>query len=55
MYSLILPELIVDVFKETGNKNIIKHFLDEKKLLNLKSLKLKETTSQSIIKKKDTV
>ena len=31
MYSLILPELIVDVFKETGNKNIIKHFLDEKK------------------------
>ena len=27
MYSLILPELIVDVFTETGNKNTIKHFL----------------------------
>ena len=33
MYSLILPELIVDVFKETGNKNTIKHFLDYKKII----------------------
>lgn len=31
MYSLTLPELTIEVFKETGNKNTIKHFLDSAK------------------------
>ena len=45
MYSLILPELIVDVFKETGNKNTIKHFLDEKRIIEFEEF---ETQSNYI-------
>ena len=29
MHKLLLPKLIIDVFKESNNKNIIQHFIDK--------------------------
>ena len=46
MYSLTLPELTIEVFKETGNKNTIKHFLDSAKNIEFDCF---ETQSNFII------
>lgn len=46
MYSLVLSELLIDVFKEVGNKNTIKHFSDYKKAIEFEEF---ETHSNCII------
>ncbi|RXJ76985.1 helicase [Arcobacter sp. F155] len=37
MQSIVLPELIIDVFKEVGNKNKIQHFLDKEISINFEA------------------